>query len=112
MDVVSNLVWSTRATVLVEALIHMCFKSASYILKSVSPSSTEKPLADTNAISVCIFLSKSAPSSPSMEADALVTIPPVRMTVTPGISFSSKARLMPLVMTVSSVKPESFMPRV
>ena len=55
----------------------MCFKSASYILKSVSPSSTEKPLADTNAISVCIFLSKSAPSSPSMEADALVTIPPV-----------------------------------
>ena len=34
------------------------------------------------------------------------------MNVTPGISFSSKARLMPLVMTVSSVKPESFMPRV
>ena len=45
-------------------------------------------------------------------ADTLDTIPPVRMTVTPGISFSSRARLMPLVMTVSSVKPESFMPRV
>ena len=47
-----------------------------------------------------------------MEEEAEVTIPPVRITVIPGISFRASARSMPFVITVSSVKPVSFMPSV
>ena len=47
-----------------------------------------------------------------MEEDADVTIPPVKMVVIPGISFKARAKLIPLVMTVSSVKPDNFIPRV
>ena len=47
-----------------------------------------------------------------MEEDAEVTIPLVKMVVIPGISFNARAKLMPLVMTVSSVKPDSFIPSV
>ncbi len=43
-----------------------------------------------------------------MEEEAEVTIPPVRITVIPGISFRASARSMPFVITVSSVKTGQF----